>query len=238
MLLSKNRKVKNKLFMKLERKNIIVLLLLAASVSISRDQNRNPMVYHLETGSRLWIDGSATLGSYECRTVAIYGIGEVDTNTINKEYSNSTTNNFNSNVRIKVLIKFFDCGNPIMNEDMYTALKADQDSIIQYKLIKTSVLYDSTVYNGLFGLRTIGYLSIAGVSRQDTIDVEIKSLQERKFEIIGHINLSMIDYNITPPSAFLGLIKAHEELTVNFDLIAAPKNEHYSGNTSRTFLDY
>jgi D-arabinose 1-dehydrogenase-like Zn-dependent alcohol dehydrogenase len=197
--------------MKLKRINIIVLSLLVSFASISWDRNNNSITYHLETGSRLWIDGSATIGSYECRTVAIYGIGDI-------------ANNSNKYAQIEVLVKFFDCGNPAMNEDMYTALKANRDSVIQYKLIKTIVLYDSTSFNGLFGLRTIGNLSIAGISRQDTIDVNIKSLHERKFEIIGSINLSMIDFNITPPSAFFGLINAHEKLTVNFDLIAAPNN--------------
>ena len=224
--------------MKLGRINIIVLSLLVSFASISWDRNNNSITYHLETGSRLWIDGSATIGSYECRTVAVYGIGDINTNNIDKNNFNSIANNSNKYAQIEVLVKFFDCGNPAMNEDMYTALKANRDSVIQYKLIKTIVLYDSTSFNGLFGLRTIGNLSIAGVSRQDTIDVNIKSLHERKFEIIGSINLSMIDFNITPPSAFFGLINAHEKLTVNFDLIAAPNNEYYPGSTSRIYSDH
>ena len=48
----------------------------------------------------------------------------------------------------------------------------------------------------------------------------------------------MIDFNITPPSAFFGLINAHEKLTVNFDLIAAPNNEYYPGSTSRIYSDH
>ncbi len=224
--------------MKLKRINIIALSLLISFASISWDRNNNSIAYHLETGSRLWIDGSATIGSYECRTVAVYGIGDINTNNLDKNNSNSIANNSNKHAQIDVLVKFFDCGNPAMNEDMYTALKANRDSVIQYKLIKTIVLYDSTGFNGLFGLRTIGNLSVAGVSRQDTIDVNIKSLHERKFEIIGSINLSMIDFNITPPSAFFGLINAHEKLSVNFDLIAAPNDENYSGNANRILTEY
>jgi len=224
--------------MKLKPKNIIVLSLLVAFASISWDQNRSSIAYHLETGSRLWINGSATLGSYECRTVAVYGIGNIDIDSINKNNSHSLTDLANNRAQIKVLVKLFDCGNPVMNEDMYSALKADQDSIIQYTLIKTIVQHDSVVLNGSLGLRIIGYLSIAGVSKQDTIDVNIKSLHGNKFEIIGHKNLSMVDFNIIPPSAFFGLIKADKELTINFDLIAAPKYEYYRGNTNRIYSDY
>jgi hypothetical protein len=219
--------------MKSRRRATILLLLITGSIFLSSGKNRNFISYHLETGSRLWIEGKATIGSYECTTVAVYGIGDIYADDISPTSAYSSSVNFNDFAKLKVLVKFFDCGNPAMNEDMYTALKANQDSIIQYKLINTFLLYDSIAFNGRFGLRTIGDLSIAGVSKRDTIDVDIRNLRHMKYEIIGRKNLSMTDFNIIPPSVFFGLIKAHENLTVNFDLIAAPGDEHFLENTDQ-----
>jgi hypothetical protein len=50
----------------------------------------------------------------------------------------------------------------------------------------------------------------------------VKGLRDGKYEILGRKELSMLDFHITPPSAFFGLIRADEGLVVNFDLIAGP----------------
>jgi hypothetical protein len=207
------------------QKYILILFLLILNTSISWNRNRNPVTYQLSTGSRLWINGSATLGSYECRTVAVYGMGDVDTNDIRRRSFFPETKRINESAHLDVLVRFFDCGNPAMNADMYSALKADKDSVIHYKLLATSVIYDSTIEKGRLGLRTIGFLTIAGKSLLDTIDVDIRILQDKKYEIIGEKTLSMTNFDITPPTAFFGLIRAHENLTVYFDLIAAPNDE-------------
>jgi hypothetical protein len=216
---------------------IAAVLLLAANTAFSWDRDKNSISYRIETGSRLWIEGSATLGSYECRTVAIYGTGDVDTSRLNNNF-HSAADNSGKSAQLDVLVKFFDCGNNRMNADMYHALKADKDSTIHYKLIRSAILYDSTAVNGRFGLRTVGVLLIAGVAKIDTIDVDVVSLQDNKFELIGKKHLSMIDFSITPPTAFFGLIKAHEDLTVNFDLIAVPSDEMDTDNKSVIFGKY
>ncbi len=220
------------------QKIILIPILLILSTSISWNRNKSSVSYQLATGSRLWIDGSATLGSYECRTVAVYGMGDVDTNGIRKRSSFPETKRLNESAHIEVIVKFFDCGNPAMNADMYAALKADKDSLIHYKLLSTSVVYDSSIEKGRLGLRTIGRLTIAGISQLDTIDVDVRILQDRKYEIIGKKNLSMTRFEIIPPTAFFGLIRAHENLTVQFDLIAAPNDENSPDNTGAIIENY
>jgi hypothetical protein len=195
------------------------------SVTLGRDKDK--IVYHLERGSRIWINGSATLGSYECKTVAVFGTGNLNSDSVTGD-RNSIRNNSKEGTKIAVQVKFFDCGNPAMNEDMYNALKADSDSLISFELIDTDIIYDSTRGNSELGLRTIGNLTVAGVTRKDTIYTTIKILPYGKYEIIGEKNLSMLDFKIVPPTAFFGIIKAHENLVVGFDLIAAPVPERHN----------
>ena len=203
---------------------VMLIINLFAFFSNSLCQEQLFIPYHLLPGSRLWIDGTATLGPYTCKTVAVFGNGGLNADLDRlRETSPSRLAN-NGRVQVAVLVKMFDCGNPAMNADMYRALHAERDSSIQYTLIETHLMYDSIAQNGWLGLKTIGALSIAGVTRMDTINVRVKILRDRIYEILGNKELSMLDFHIMPPSAFFGFIKADERLIVNFDLIAGPDN--------------
>ncbi len=194
----------------------------------SHSQSNAAVPYHLEAGSQLWINGTATVGMYQCGTVAVYGAGDLNPAWRAPKISGPSVGGVQEDARVEVLVKMFDCGNPSMNRDMYAALKANRDSTIDYELTAAEVVFDSTATKGVLLLRTIGNLSIAGVTRRDTIIADVKSLPEGKYEISGRKNLSMLDYRIIPPSTFFGLIKAHERLIVSFDLIAAPDKERAS----------
>ena len=178
--------------------------------------------YHLERGSRIWIDGTATIGSYECGNVAVTGAGVLDTNRAEMKIPGRRENSPREDARVTILVRYFDCGNPAMNDDMYAALKARQDSTIRYELIRAEELTGAVTDTAGVTIRTIGSLTIAGVTRIDTIPASVRPFREGKFEITGRKDLSMIDYHVVPPTAFFGLIRAKEHLVVHFDLIAAP----------------
>jgi hypothetical protein len=205
------------------------IVCLGISLALSRD--RDKIRYHLESGSRIWINGSATLGSYECKTVAVYGTGNLDSDSATGD-SSSIDKRSKEGTKVAVQVKLFDCGNPAMNKDMYNALKADNDSLISFELIDADIIYDSTRRNDGVELRTIGNLTVAGVTRTDTIYTLIKTLPDRKYKIVGEKSLSMLDFKIVPPTAFFGLIKANEKLIVGFDLIAAPISEKHNDNNA------
>ncbi len=212
------------IFMRWKHTTLLCLVTawIVTSTGLSRDKHK--VAYHLERGSRIWINGSATLGSYECKTVAVFGTGDVDSSEISNS-DNSSIGRPKEVTRVAVQVKLFDCGNPAMNEDMYSALKSDRDSLISFELEKAEVVSDSLPRTNSLKLKTVGLLSIAGITRLDTIDVVVKKLPGERYEITGRKNLSMLDFNIDPPTAFFGLIKANEKLVVGFDLIAAPESE-------------
>ncbi len=207
----------------------ITFLLIIVTAGLSREKNK--YTYQLENGSRLWINGSATLGSYECRTIAVFGTGKIshDSSDIAEH---PTGPDPDSGIKIAVMVKLLDCGNRAMNKDMFKALRADSDSLILYKLIDARIKNYPASTKKEIELRTIGDLTIAGITRRDTIDTEIRILKDGKYEIVGEKTLSMRDFDIIPPTAFFGLIKADEKLVVGFDLIAGPVGEYKSSEDS------
>ena len=198
------------------------IIMIGIFVCSARTQTKQIVPYYVQPGSRLWIEGSATLGSYTCETVAVYGTGALKSDVARLIENAAAHSAEQHQIQVFVDVKMFDCGNPAMNSDMYHALRAEEDSAIEYTLTNANVVYDSIQQTGWLGLQTIGTLMIAGVSRTDTIFVQAKSLSQMKYEIVGSKNLSMLDFKIVPPTAFFGLIRANEKLVVKFDIIAGP----------------
>jgi|GEM_PF-3436629 len=69
-------------------------------------------------------------------------------------------------------------------------------------------------------LEVEGVLTVAGTSRTITFNAEGAVLDEKRVRVRGHKEILMTDYNIEPPTALLGVVRAQDELTVYFDIQA------------------
>lgn len=188
----------------------------------------------LETGSRLWLTGATTMGDYECTAAHVEGRGRIHTDSISSVVS-SGANSTTSEVRVSVNVRSLDCGNSLMNDDLFAAMKADSSPAIVYTLLSSEVIADSVAVDSVRTLNNIGQLTIAGVTQVVRIRVTIRRLSSTRYRILGSKSLSMHDFGITPPSALWGLIKADDTLVVNFDLIAIDATT--AGHVNKTSRD-
>ena len=108
-----------------------------------------------------------------------------------------------------------------MNSDMREAMKEEEFPLIRYSLITASLLSGDVETSTAIIFNTVGTLSIAGRSKRVEIPVNAERLPDGKFRIAGSSQLSMFEFGITPPTAFFGLIRAHDRLVVHFDLLVA-----------------
>src|SRR5205823_11539226 len=74
---------------------------------------------------------------------------------------------------------------------------------------------------GWFQLKTRGSLIIAGRKNIINMIVRAKKIDDNRFNVVGSKELSMFDYDVIPPTAFFGLIKADDRLVIHFDLIVS-----------------
>jgi hypothetical protein len=65
----------------------------------------------------------------------------------------------------------------------------------------------------------VGELTLAGEQREIEMVVVAERLADGRFTLVGSRELKMTDFNITPPSALFGLIKAKDTVEVVFDLM-------------------
>lgn len=99
-----------------------------------------------------------------------------------------------------------------MDKNMYKALKADAHPVLRFKLTKTDYL--KKVGNG-FQVSITGDLTVAGTTKPVTITGSGKR-NTNGFTFEGSFKLKMTDFNVEPPSLFLGTLNTGDEVTISY----------------------
>jgi|AntRauTorcE11898_2_1112593.scaffolds.fasta_scaffold10848_3 hypothetical protein len=179
----------------------------------------------IEEGGKLWITGSASVVDYTCRAEQLSGNGNIENAS---EPQQNIKGHGAVSIRVSVPVKSLECGKRAMNNDMYEALKADKYPSIHYQLLNATLVDSNRASSkeepGWINIQTIGVLEIAGVKDTTQIFVRGRLLSKDRFRVRGSKGVSMNTYDIKPPTALLGLIKASSELTVNFDVTVRLNN--------------
>ena len=193
--------------------------------------------------SRLWLEGSTSVHRFDCVARSIQGTAYIDgipPDVVDvygsEEKSGGSPDTADSNtdeleevrdklhVLLKIPVESFDCRHSRMNRDMYEALKSDTYDHITFEFEDAEALVDdgsvpgSLFEDGYQPFRIRGVLNVAGVDRDVELIARGRTEDEGRYRIKGQKELSMKDYEIDPPTALRGLIRAHDDLTVFFDL--------------------
>ena len=182
--------------------------------------------YHVQQGSRIWIEGSTSVNEFTCTSNQIDGFGHLKKDSLHAEKTSLTVGNNKTKVSVSLPDYSLDCGKRQMNHDMYNALKAEKFPTIYYNLDHAQILTTSDSTSGWFKVQTTGHLTIAGKTNMINMIVDGRMLPNGRFHIKGKKKLKMSTFDIDPPSPFWGLIKTHDIISVNFDLYVAPENIH------------
>ncbi len=188
---------------------LLALLLVAPTTAQTR--------YLIQPESRLWIDGTSTVNSFTCETDNVIGYGLLDDATMIRLADTAPR------AEVAVPVASFDCGDRRMNADFYEAMQAAHHPLIRFELIRTEALGGA---EAAYQLRAEGRLTIAGTTRRIDMALEGRHLPGDRLRGTGAFSLKMTDFGIDPPSALFGLIKAHDRITVRFDLSATTQPNH------------
>jgi hypothetical protein len=182
----------------------------------------------LRPGSEIRIEGRSTVNTFSCRAEEVRGFGQL---ADNRSVRRTAAVSNEATVEIFIPVASFDCGQDRMNRDLLSALRAKEHPVIRYRLNRAELL-EAYARGASYLLRTTGQLSIAGTERTVDITVAGKTRQDGLFEVEGAATLRMSDFGIDPPTAMLGMIKVHDEITVRFDLLAASAGRGTSGEVA------
>ncbi|MGH1366759.1 MAG: YceI family protein [Calditrichia bacterium] len=156
--------------------------------------------------------GSSNVNKFFCSSATIDGSGSgilVQDSSGLHHYS----------AEIKLVATSLDCGSGRMNKDMYKALETEKHPLIEFVLMdihQISELPDGTA----FEVVTEGVMTVAGKDVQVEIAFIVQAIGSNRYSIRGSKFVSMHDFDIEPPRALFGLIRAKDKLEVRFDIVA------------------
>jgi hypothetical protein len=121
-----------------------------------------------------------------------------------------------SPLRVEVPIEALECDRSRMQRDLRRTIRFDEYPIIKYQLKSVSDGAASGNGDSALSLTVTGDLRIAGITREVEHEVEIRQIAGNRFEIRGELALKMNWFDMEPPTALFGLLRAHDDFRVNF----------------------
>ena len=169
--------------------------------------------YQIEQGSKLYVKGTSNVTDFTCQCLESFPKSQFQIMATNEE----TKIRF-SKTALQIRTKKLDCGNKPMNNDMYETLKADDYPYIEIELIEARPGKSLDKMNSWVPLEATANITIAGVTRKETLTVKGMKLDTLQYRFKSSKALLMTDYGINPPRALLGLIKVNNEISIELDL--------------------
>ncbi len=108
-----------------------------------------------------------------------------------------------------------------MDKNVFSALKADKFKDIVFKTVSAEI---QPKQNNKYQVKTVGNLTIAGVTKQINLDVFCQVNTDGSITCNGSEKIKMTDYQIKPPTFLLGAMKTGDEVTLDFTVIFKKSN--------------
>jgi polyisoprenoid-binding protein YceI len=102
-----------------------------------------------------------------------------------------------------------------LDKNAYEALKSDTYKDIRYQLTSSTISPEK----GGYLIKSNGNLTIAGVTKEITMDVHGEVNEDGTITSKGSYKLNMTDYNVKPPSFMWGAMKTGDAITLNFKVV-------------------
>jgi hypothetical protein len=183
-------------------------------------QLNSSMPIEVAPSSKVWLEGSANIINFECAAGKIESKGVIhglDTTAAIGGHGQVV-------LEVSIPVQQLNCGKSGINRDMKNTLNADKHPYIVYKLDANRLI--SARPDGehpIMEIETMGGLTISGLEREELITITGQFIGDWRFRVRGVHTIQMSEYNLTPPSPMMGLIKVHDELKVHFDVILTLK---------------
>lgn len=207
----------------------LLLALVVAAPVFAADSTRLVPV----STSRLLLEGSSNVAPWRCSGATLDArvevaaplqkinavIDRIEDGNIAVWMSNPAAGRFpQPSFQLRIPVNTLRCGNGRMERDMQRALRAELHPTIEFRFIRLIGGVTHDIDAGNYHATIAGQLSLAGETRNITLKVAAERLAHDRFRLQAVLPLRMTDFEITPPTALFGAIKAKNELTVRFDL--------------------
>ena len=196
------------------------LLALTAAASLSA---ATAVRYEAQPGgSKMKIDGTSTIHDWTVECGVIGGFMEFDA-TFPSASPTAAPDAVKPRVEISVPVRQLKSGKKSMDTVMLDAMKQTKFPKIEYRILDLKPTAGAKGSTAQFD--ATGILTIAGVTRTNTMPVSIERIEAAKMKVTGITKLKMTDFGIKPPSpdvpGLSALIKTGDEVKITFEWTTA-----------------
>lgn len=194
------------------KKNVLFIGLLFILSGFDRPDSRASWV--VMQGSSLTVNGSTNVNTFEC-DISNYSMPD----TLTCIRSLLKGQSLPMNGRLNLEIEAFDCHNKMMTSDLRKTLKSRTYPVLSVKFVSINSFPDFKNPAKIEGVVDIG---LAGVTKRFEINYLFTADEKQLVHLKGNQHIHFSDFNLMPPSKLGGVIKAKDELLVEFKLNLKP----------------
>ena len=125
------------------------------------------------------------------------------------------SNNVLNNIVFQAPVRSLKSGNKSMDSNTYEALKADAFPNITFKGGDFRIIGHNVSGRG--------ELTVAGVTKQITMEAGIESWKEGAYVLVGKYTFNMSDHGVKPPTVVFGTIKTGDAITLHYSITVQRK---------------
>ena len=197
--------------------SVVIAAVLLAAASAGRAAE-SWLKYEAQPGSKVRIDGTSTIHDWTVESQMIGGAMELETSTA----ADLKSMKVKPKVEVAIPVRSLKSGKKPMDTVMWTAMKQAEHPKIEYRLNHLTPKGvgdkpDTYLYTAT------GALTVSGVTRTNSMTVNISRIDKTQLKVMGTTNLKMTDFGIKPPAPdlALGLIKTGDDIKITFEWITA-----------------
>ncbi len=167
--------------------------------------------FGLTQGSKLWIEGNSTLHAWESTATSLDAAASVDAASLSDAIAKQTP----IKLTLTVPVAGMKSEHSGLDKNLRKALQADKNPNIVF----TMSAYQEDSKSGT--ISADGQLTVAGVTKPETITAKLAA-KDGRLVLDGQQPLLMTDFEVTPPTAMMGTIKADDHIVVKFHVELEP----------------
>lgn len=186
----------------------------AQNSSLHRSDDEAPNYHRVKiTSSSITIHGETNINQFKCR---LNQPALNDSILVKNIWSNSKLDF--EGLKLIYEVKSFKCGIPGMNSDFQELLKAEEQLYLLLQLNSITLLPDNDAFEELSVTAEVE-INIAGVEKEvQIIESIVQNHSSAHMTLKGRERLLMSEFNIEPPTKFLGMVKVTDSIEVEFEI--------------------
>jgi hypothetical protein len=192
----------------------------------------------IAANSTLQLDGSSNVAPWRCTGRTLSGVMSVETtmgriNEVIDHIEDGAVGVWMRNpaagrfppprFEVEIPVETLRCsGGRPMESDLRRALQGERHPVIRFRFREVRAGIEHDIDRNLYRAVVVGELSLAGTVRDVVLQVEAERISPALFRLQASLPLKMSSFGIVPPKAFFGMLRAADELRVEFSLYLQP----------------